>query len=465
MKKISFLMAGALCLMSCNNETNITDPETDSDEGRITLELADATVMTYSTADEEECKINYLWVLEFNGEALVNDTLITGDQILGNGAATQLLPQLPFKPENGHRIVLIANSDAMTFPHPNRSSIQYSNINTYFPLYMGYYGIWYAVLPMYGEIASWPGGYSCEMTRAVAKIQVQLGENYSDVTGTFNAENVIWGMNYLGNGGYIQPRLPLQGIPIIAPGGGGGNGMSTFLPLLQNYDPDLLQFRSLYIQEYPSSTTTGISGDPSVPENVFARHRQCILLQNNVAGWYRLDFYDPVTRKFIDTKRNHHYIFTIHRVNSEGYGDLYQALNNPGSNIEYTIEIRDGARHITSNGQYAVVSSVDTAYVAAPATAVTVCTARYQLPAEMSALGLWENTPNTITFTDVVPDNPSSITLVSPPPTPYFTDPYFASQLTATSVPIVVTTTAAFQSARIKMQVGNISHYVVLKKK
>ncbi|MDR3267963.1 MAG: hypothetical protein LBT83_02705 [Tannerella sp.] len=462
MKRITFLIACALCLLSCNNETDISGPETDSEEGRITLKLTDATVLTYSTADADECKINYLWVLEFNGEALVNDTLIYGDQILGNGAATQLLPQLPFKPANGNRIVLIANSDAMTFPHPNRSLIQYSNINTYFPLLSTAYFQWH-YLPMYGEIASWPGSYSCEMTRAVAKIQVQLGENFSDVTGTFKAENVFWGIFGTGNGGYIQPRLPLQGISNTSY----SSIMLTDISLLQNKDPSYMNL--IYIHEYPSSNTTAVSGDPSVPENVFAINRQCIVLEKREGGDllnYRLDFYDPVTRKFIDTKRNHHYIFTINRINSEGYSIYFgghdEAINNPGSNIEYTIEIRDGSNHVTSNGQYAVVSSVDSAYVAAPTIIDdTVCTARYQLPAEMTTL--YSGNSNSITLTDVTPDY--SITLVSPAAIWNPSCGCYESPLTAISVPIVVRTTASFQSARIRMHVGNIIHYVVVKKK
>jgi hypothetical protein len=475
MKKISFLMAGALCLMSCNNETNIPDPETDSDEGRITLELADATVMTYSTADKSECTIDRLWVLEFNGEDLVHDTLILGAQIQGNGTATQMLPQLPFKPTNGNRIVILGfraiNNPYLDiqFPHPNRSSIKYSTINTYFPIKQNPFYLRGGMSSyMSGEIASWPGAYTCEMTRPMAKIQVQLGENFSDVTGNFNTENVSWDAWHIVQGVYIRPVIPYHNS--YAPPN--RHGTDHEFGLLQKENLPALD-ATCYIVEFPYSNTS-TEDYSSISDDVFDCYRACILIKKEVAGvdttFYRLDFYDPDTKKFIDVKRNHHYIFTINRVGSEGYAAYtytgtnqfleYGASYNPGSNIEYTVEIRDGARHITSNGQYAIASSVDTAYVAAPATDATVCTARYQLPPEITALG--EYTSNSITLTDVIPDG--SVELVFPLPT-YMPYSPLACRLTTTNAPIKVTTTAAFQSARIKMNVGNITHYVVLKKR
>jgi hypothetical protein len=445
MKRITFLIASALCLLSCNNEIDILEPELNSEEGRIRLEIPDATVQTYSTANAYHCWIFRIWVLEFNGETLVNDTFIDGAQILGNRTSTQLLPQLPFKPIAGNRIVFIANPKENTFPHPNRASIQYSNIDTYFTG---------NVMPMYGEIANWPDTYSCKMIRVYAKVQVQLGENFSDVTGNFNLENVTYYLMNAPRHGRYLPQVPLQGIP------------TTEDPLLGPYF--LLQKANATIietdfsfPEYPSSNTT--SDGVNVPDDVFAVKRLHIMLYKRVAGVdttnYRLDFYDPITKKFIDVKRNHNYIFTIHRVNSEGYaceGSLNGnkgAHNYPGSNIEYTVEIRDGSSHVTSNGQYAIVSSVDTAYVEAPTTNATVCTARYQLPAEMTSLVGGAYATNSITLTDVTPSG--SILL-------YYSSPSF---LTATNAPIVVTTTSGFQSARIKMHLGNIIHYVALKKK
>jgi hypothetical protein len=93
---------------------------------------------------------------------------------MNNGQATQLLPQLQQKIENGNIVVCIANVGS----NPNIANVLYLNsINNCFPIRtkapLHYYqGGDY--LPMYGEIAGWSssGLYTCRMIRAAAKIQV-----------------------------------------------------------------------------------------------------------------------------------------------------------------------------------------------------------------------------------------------------------------------------------------------------
>lgn len=435
-------MASILCLISCNNR--IFDNGDELEEGRITLNMSDAVLQTYSNATTSECKIDTLWVLEFNSAgALLNSERILGTKILGNGQAIQLLPQLSFKPANGSRIVCIANTDTITYPYPNASSITLSNINTYFLLKENGYYFGGENLPMYGEIASWPSAYSCEMVRAVAKIQVQIGTDPSDVTGTFKPENVTYKIYNEAVGGYIQPQTTSPGI-----WGTSLRQTAEDYRLLQYQDVTEKE-KTVYLYEFKSSVTTG-SGT-SVTNNLFSKDRQHIILKknkNSVDTYYRLDFYDPMKKEFLDTKRNHHYIFNINRVGSEGYSTLTDAQNNPGNNIEYTVEVKDGSSHVTSNGQYAIVTSVETAYVQAGASNVAIATARFQLPTEMSGLGT--GTVNTITVTDALPAN--SISLISP------------TALTNADVAITITTTLPFESAKIKLTLGNIVHYIVVKK-
>jgi hypothetical protein len=410
MKRITFLIASALCLLSCNNKTDILEPEVDSEEGRITLNLPDATVQTYSSATASECKIDLLWVIEFNSAGnRVNDTLISQNQILGNGSTTQLLPQLPFTPTDGNKIVFIANSDEWRWPHPNRSNLKYSNINADFQLKITAVYVDGSYLPMYGEIESWPATYSCEMVRAVAKIQVQMGADVSDVTGNFKPEYVTYQIHNRGKEGLIQSQGIIQGKHFDAITSHPQVSTPIF-SLLQKADAlGVLKTACLY--ESPSRDTTAW-GYP-VFDSIFHKDRTFILFTKKVgtddATYYRLDFYDPGTKKFLDTKRNHHYIFTINKISSEGYSGPASAYDNPGSNIEYEVRIEDGSSHVTSNGQYAVVTSVDSAYVEAPAANATVCTARYQLPVEMTDIYV---SINSITLTDVNPTG--SITLVSP---------------------------------------------------
>ncbi|MDR1154932.1 MAG: hypothetical protein LBL04_09470, partial [Bacteroidales bacterium] len=163
MKRIIFYLIGILCIVACNNEVIIhPGQEKDHTDGpSIELRMPDATrVSVYSSATGSEHAIDSIWVLEFNstGTQLLNSQLIAGSEIINNGYATQLLPQLSFKPQSGSRIVCIANSDAKTSPHPDASSITLSNINTHFPLALNGYYYGGKHLPMYGELV-WPSSH------------------------------------------------------------------------------------------------------------------------------------------------------------------------------------------------------------------------------------------------------------------------------------------------------------------
>jgi hypothetical protein len=76
-----------------------------------------------------------------------------------------------------------------------------------------------------------------------------------------------------------------------------------------------------------------------------------------VEKFYRLDFYDSKDSSYFDLKRNHHYLFTINKIRSEGYPTVAQAREYPGSNIEYTIRDEENVvnQRIISNGQYAIM--------------------------------------------------------------------------------------------------------------
>ena len=71
--------------------------------------------------------------------------------------------------------------------------------------------------------------------------------------------------------------------------------------------------------------------------------------------YYRLDFWDKETGKYLDIVRNHSYRFHITKLKSKGYSSVQEASLNPGSNIEYTITASDNwSQGFGSNGQYLV---------------------------------------------------------------------------------------------------------------
>ena len=452
MKRITFFILSILCFTACNNE-GIETEKPQTPEPQIQLIFPDAKeVNVYSTATESECKIADLWVLEFtSGGALVNNKFITVGDIVKNGQAAQLLPQLPFKPANSNRVVCIANSGIT-----NIAGLNYGNINTIFPLTSNRYYSGGDYLPMYGELIWGSNNYICEMTRAVAKVQVQMGTSVSDVTTNFSAENVTYRIYNVGYSGHIQPNAGVQGTVINA-----ATTTGSF-NLIQKIGAAEAQTHA-YIYEFPSSTQTGIGpalpGGPgtTVANSAFAINRQHIILEKdngaNQNTFYRLDFYDPNTNPtptFLDTKRNHHYIFTINKVRSEGYTTWQQARDNPGGNIEYVVNVGEDAK-ATSNGQYAIVSSLDTIKVPAGTGAhngIVGGTVRYQPGAAMTTPLV--TSINTMTVSGAgltVPTTPTAANTLD------IVAPY-------DRVDIVVNVALGFTTGSITFNLGNITHTI-----
>lgn len=441
MRKITFFIVSILCITACNNE--ILDREKESAESQsIELSMPEATeVSVYSEATVSECTIDSIWVLEFNnsGTTLLHHELIKGSRIINRGYATQLLPQLSFTPTNGSLIICIANCDSTA----SFSGLTKSTINNCFSSRREYHSDGES-LPMYGELGWSTSSYTCRMTRAVAKIRVQMGSEVSDVTGNFTAENVSYKIYNHSKGGNIQPSTPVVGKPQTLP----GTGTGTLFYLLQKNGTGA---KNAYLYEYPTSTKDA-TGSSTLDKTKFDAGRQYIILEKDNSGtktYYRLDFYNADT--FININRNHHYIFTIQKVRSEGYTALAQAQNNPGSNIEYTIKIDDDSEFVKSNGQYAIVTSVDTAYVVPKGTAVnnyTIATAKYVLPAGIS---LGASTTNTITVKSVV--SPGTMALSG------------ITTLSASNGDIKVNTNASFTEGVITIKLGNITHDLHVKAK
>jgi hypothetical protein len=152
------------------------------------------------------------------------------------------------------------------------------------------------------------------------------------------------------------------------------------------------QTKAIYISEYPNSVKDCAGNQ--IPIDTFNRSRSFLLLMHfvrdnvipseagsdgSVYAW-RLDFYDAQNGIYLDIKRNHTYTFTINKIRSTPYkedsdggermesilnyfpgGQEWQVWDNPGSNIEYTLNVEDDwSKGVFSNGQYAVSVSADT---------------------------------------------------------------------------------------------------------
>jgi hypothetical protein len=153
-----------------------------------------------------------------------------------------------------------------------------------------------------------------------------------------------------------------------------------------------------------------------------SRHRTHLLLVKGSGAdrkYYQLDFYDHDKSEFMDILQNHHYLFTINRVGSEGYNSREEAEVYLGSNIEYTIRINDDSRSVTSNGQMAVVTNVDTVWITGDVTDQAVTKFRYiDPPAEIlhGPIPMSVRATDTV-FIDIATIQPKTADLIITSPT------------------------------------------------
>ena len=447
MRRIAFFLACFYCLAACDNMIIDIPDNTPDDPTSSPIELFMPNaemVSVYSTATVSENTIDELWALVFNGTAPYTKKWcekINGSQIVRNGDASQLLPQLKHKPEPGDSIICIANVDPVS--NADTNAVTLATINDYFRLTDNGYYTGTEHLPMSGGF-KWAETSSniCVMTRAVAKIQVQMGTSVSDITGNFTAENVYYQVHLGAAGGYIMPTSPISGKENTI-------GMRTpeQYRLLQKEGASQDEL-SVFLYEYRSGSRTGLDANNAISETTFHPDRQYIIL-HKVTGtntrYYRLDFFDPDDSVYIDTKRNHHYLFTINNVRSEGYETLPEAQKNPGSNLEYTIKINDGAKDIISNGQYAIVLTMDSEFGPGANLAFNVGSVRYEIPPGMSST-LYDFSVNSVTLSNVSPAGAFSLTS--------------SASMTSGNLPITLTTGSGTSSATgtLTFRLGNITY-------
>jgi hypothetical protein len=322
---------------------------------------------------------------------------------MANGEAAALLPQLSFKLETGDTVYVICNTGLPALP-ANIASITANNINATFPPAKPYYFSGEA-LPMSGYTVWSPTASSVvTLTRAVAKVQVQLGENFS-IGGYLDRPSSTYSPLTDWDPDLFRDNLNLCGFTvnnfagkstILQPSSEPSQTLSDSTGVYGTYEKAirLMQYATadnmaVYVSEYPNSRMD--CAGLAISDDEFKDKRQYLLMtdridNNNIpggtysdVGFWRLDFYDAVNKKFLDIKRNHTYTFTINRIRSMPYiiqfgafmpfFEVVQFVNNyginsweiPASNIEYTIEVKeDWANAVYSNGQYAIAVSADT---------------------------------------------------------------------------------------------------------
>lgn len=214
-------------------------------------------------------------------------------------------------------------------------------------------------LPMCGCIASWNSRIDnvCVLMRAVAKVELDISAVTVAGKPFANATSIQYSMAHANAVLYPSDKAALTD--------------TEYSPLsfsYLNYDNDPI----IYIPEYRNSTYAG--GEAVAPAaTTFDSRRCCLLLHvagGEYTGYYRLDFHKNAVKnsatgavqtaeEYLDILRNHHYVFRITKVGSNGYASEAEALANPGSNIEYEMLVEDAGNVSVSNGQYAITSTND----------------------------------------------------------------------------------------------------------
>jgi hypothetical protein len=317
-------------------------------------------VTVYSSASPRENFIEDCCVVAFKSNGDYRDAeLIDVSKIINNGGDAALLPQLSFRIESGDKLYVICNTGLTALPN----TITEANINSTFKPAKDYYFEGDA-LPMSGSLTyAINSDLVVTLTRAVAKVQVKLGDSYDrgdhPVIDAYYRHNWNWSMfqedlcgfiicNYGGRSNIMPDPSSLSkneadfALHNISSHNTGDfyaiyDKCIRFMQYAPEYDPfatDVTTCASFYISEYPSSQYNTDISTP-IPDNQFDEKRIFMLMMSEVvtsrspalpspsntdySGMWRLDFYDAATKKYIDIKRNHTYTFTINKIRSAPY--------------------------------------------------------------------------------------------------------------------------------------------------
>ena len=361
---MSFLFVFALILISCNDDMgliNISSPKT------LQLSIPDAElVQVRSVANESECEISGIQVFVYNDSHTSSPVYYqegTTDLsfLFGNGTASPTVTLEEYIPADKERIYVVCNLT-------NRSSVSGTGDflvdETVSEEQLRNYtsqGLIKGIsnlkdegqsIPMYGwmEWNEKATSNVCLLTRCLAKITVDAAADL------FTGKQVYWEWKNLNYSDFVLDS-EYRGIYQGAINGAATSRKYDLLSATTPVDESIGLVTTYYPLEYKHSV---YALGNVVDEKKFSQDRSMLLLTvQNPDGsnkeYYRLDFWDKETGKYLDIVRNHAYRFNITKLKSKGYTSAQEAIQNPGSNIEYMITVSDKwTQGFNSNGQYLV---------------------------------------------------------------------------------------------------------------
>lgn len=365
---VALCTLGCLLLESCNDDNRIEGLDI-SQRNIIQLSIPDVeSVQVRSVANEQECKISSIQIFVYNDAHTSSPAYYQAGKtdlsfLFGNGTASPTATLKNYIPSNGDRIYVVCNLT-------NRSSVpgegdflidevvSEEQLRNYASqgLMRGFSNLPNEgqIIPMYGWIEWNEAATSnvCLMTRCLAKITVD-----ADVQSLFPDKVIYWEWKNLNYSDFILDSGYRQGIYQGDINESGISEKHDLFSATTPFDEAKGLVTNYYSLEYKHST---YALGNEVDEKTFSKDRAMLLLtvQNSDGSnkeYYRLDFWDKETGKYLDIVRNHSYRFNITKLKSKGYSSVQEASLNPGSNIEYTITASDNwSQGFDSNGQYLV---------------------------------------------------------------------------------------------------------------
>lgn len=362
-----FFAFNILLLGGCDDDTEIGIINS-SRKNVINLSIPDAElVQVRSVANESECKISGMQVFIYNDTHTSSPVYYQEGKadlsfLFGNGTASPTVTLKEYIPSNGERIYIVCNLtnrssasgtgdfliNEMTSEEQLRNYTSEGGMRGFSSLQSEG-----QTIPMYGWIEWNENATSnlCLLTRCLAKVAVDAEADL------FSGKQVYWEWKNLN---YSDFTLDSEYKGGIYQGSINESGISEKHDLLSAATPlDVTKglVTSYYPLEYKHSTFALENG---VDVKTFSKDRAMLLLTvQNPDGsnkeFYRLDFLDKETGQYLDIIRNRFYRFNIAKLKNKGYDTELEAIQNPGSNIEYTVTVSDNwSRGYASNGQYLI---------------------------------------------------------------------------------------------------------------
>ena len=355
---IFFSILGILILSSCVDD-NETGTINSSPANVIQLSIPDAElVQVRSIATGKECMISNLQVLIYNDAHTAAPVYYQEGKstqlsfLFGNGTASPTITLTDYIPQNGDRVYVLCNMTDRTSINETTSEDQLKNYSSQGQM-KGFSSSQKEerTIPMYGWIEWNEAATSnvCLLTRCLAKIVVN-----ANLEQLFPDKKVYWEWKNLNFSDFI---LDSDNQGDIYKGNINENGISEKHDLLSAITP-IDESKGLVTSYYPLEYKHSIYAlGKEVDKNKFSVDRAMLLTVQNMDGsdkeYYRLDFWNKSTGAYWDILRNHSYNFNISKLKSKGYATTLEAIQNPGSNIEYSVTVSDNwSQGFASNGQY-----------------------------------------------------------------------------------------------------------------